>query len=86
MTKRKHTPQPYHAHASAFNTENAAIHIGEPSSSLKISRRTGLLCGHPAPEFKKSGRKVFYMRKTLENWLDGLPAYKNTAQFQVEEV
>ena len=41
--QRHHAPQPFNPVAAAFNNENAALYIAQPASSLKISRRTGLL-------------------------------------------
>ncbi len=80
MKKREHKVIPLNPAAAAFSNDNAAEYIGVSPNSMKISRRTGELCGQPAPEYKKAERKVIYLRVVLDQWLADLPAYKNTAQ------
>ena len=80
MEKRKHKKLPIDPGAAAFETDHGATYIAVSPTSLKISRLTGELCGQPAPEFKKAERKVIYLRSVLDQWLDELPGYKNTAQ------
>jgi len=64
----------------ACNTGKAADYLGVPKTTLKLSRTTGLLCGRPAPAYKKLERAVLYEYRTLDAWLDDLPEYANTAQ------
>lgn len=80
MKKREHKVTPLNSAAAAFSNDHAAEYIGISANSLKISRRTGELCGMPAPEYKKAERKVIYLRAVLDAWLVDLPDYKNTAQ------
>ena len=80
MHKRIHKRRKAAPDCLAFDNDDAAGHIGAPPTSLKISRRTGMLWGMPAPEFKKAGRKVIYLRATLDKWVENLPTYQNTAQ------
>ena len=84
MQKRSHKVTPLNPEAAALNTDNGAEYIGVSDNSLKTSRRTGELCGRPAPEYKKAGRKVIYLRSTLDKWLADLPSYKNTAQSLID--
>ena len=80
MKKRSHKATPLNPSAAAFNTRHAAEYTDTSEQSFKRSRVTGELCGKPAPEFKKAGRKVFYLRVVLDKWLADLPGYKNNAQ------
>ncbi len=64
-----------------LNNEQAARHINIAPSTLKSSRSTGVLCGHPTPSYRKAGRKILYERRALDVWLDGLRVVKNTADF-----
>jgi hypothetical protein len=36
----------------------------------------------PAPKFKKMGRKVIYLTKDLDEWLEALPSYQNTSEME----
>ena len=85
MHKRIHKHRKAAKVCVAMTTEQAAAYIGASGHSLKRSRRTGLLWGIPAPEFKKAARKVIYIRATLDQWVDGLPTYQNTAQSEYRE-
>lgn len=78
--KRKHLKANADPFCVAMNNDQAAAYIGASGHSLKRSRRTGMLWGIPAPEFKKAARKVVYIRATLDRWVDSLPTYQNTAQ------
>ena len=80
MKKRTYIITPLNSAAAAFSNDHAAEYMGVSPNSLKISRRTGTLCGWQAPEYKKMDRKVIYLRATLDKWLADLPSYKNTAQ------
>jgi len=80
MKKRSHKVTHLNPMAAAFANDHAAVYIGVSPNSLKISRRTGELCGFPAPEYKKMERKVIYIRTVLDKWLADLPGYQNTAQ------
>ena len=80
--QRTHLQQSLNPNALALNNDNAAALLDISPTSLKISRSTGLLCGKSAPAFKKADRKVFYLRSALEQWLEDLPDYKNTAQIK----
>ena len=80
MKKRIHKITPLNSAAAAFSNDHSAEYIGVSKNSLKISRRTGELCGKPAPEYKKAERKVIYLKSVLNQWLADLPGYKNTAQ------
>lgn len=79
-TKRFHKSLPLNPNAAAFNTKHGAEYIGVSDNSLKISRKTGELCGQPTPEYKKAGRKVIYLKPVLDAWLAQLPTLSNTAQ------
>ena len=71
--------------AAALNNREAAKYLGTAGATLKQSRCTGLLYGVPAPDFKKAGRKIFYLRSTLNSWLGNLPSYSNTAQTKIRK-
>ena len=83
--KRIHKPREADSGCVALTNDQAAAYIGAAKNSLKSSRRTGLLWGMPAPEFKKAARKVIYLRATLDKWVDQLPTYQSTAQSQCRE-
>ena len=85
MQKRIHKHREADAVCVALTNDQAASYIGASEHSLKRSRRTGLLWGIQAPEFKKAARKVIYMRATLDKWVDELPTYQNTAQSECRE-
>jgi hypothetical protein len=80
MKKRIHKITPLNSAAAAYSNDHAAEYIGVSPNSMKISRRTGELCCQPAPSYKKMERKVIYLHSVLDQWLDELPGYKNTAQ------
>ena len=39
--------------------------------TVNASRRTGLLLGRKAPDFKKIGKAVRYNKSDIEQWLGG---------------
>ena len=61
-----------------LNTHEAALLLGYKSTTLKLSRVTGVLGGVQAPAFKKIGRKVVYSRTTLDQWLSQFELKLNT--------
>lgn len=65
---------------AALSNKDAAKYIGYAPLTLKLSRISGELGGVPAPEFKKIGRKVIYLREVLDAWLEKQPTYQNSAQ------
>ncbi len=85
MHKRIHKHRKAEPVCVALSTDHGAAYIGASPHSLKRSRRTGLLWGMPAPEFKKAARKVIYLRATLDQWVDRLPTFQNTAQSECRE-
>ncbi len=70
----------YHPLPAALSNKDAATYIGYAPLTLKLSRISGELGGVPAPEFKKIGRKVIYLREVLDAWLKKQPTYQNSAQ------
>jgi len=71
----------------AMSTNQAALVLGVSHHTLKHSRVTGKLGGHPAPKFRKVGRKVIYFAKDLQEWIEKfMPAYGNTAEVGIGEV
>ena len=75
MIHTKHK-QPKIENPAAFDNTNAAIYIAISPNSLKLSRQTGELCGQSAPKFKKLKRKVLYMKKDLDCWLQNVPSQR----------
>lgn len=65
-----------------LDNNGAADYLTVGFTTLRNSRHTGLLCGLPAPQFKKMGRKVVYLKKDLDEWLDSLPSYQNTSEME----
>lgn len=80
MNTRSHRKKPLDPNVAAFNNYHAAEYLGFSPVSLKMSRNTGVLGGRPAPNFKRAGRKVIYLRVVLDSWLEELPTYRNSAQ------
>ena len=66
-------------HQPRLDTHNAAKIIGFASTTLRISRVTGILAGVPAPAYRKIGRKVVYDRVVLDEWLNQFENQNNTA-------
>jgi hypothetical protein len=62
-----------------IDTITASKFIGCAPSTLKISRVTGKLLGHPAPEYIKFSKKVVYDRDVLRVWIDQVGTRNNTA-------
>jgi hypothetical protein len=62
-----------------LSTLEAAPELGCAASTLKISRVTGKLLGHTAPEYIKFSKKVVYDRDVLRAWVDQLGTRNNTA-------
>ena len=56
----------YQLEPTRLSTIEAAPFVGCAPSTLKISRVTGKLLGHPAPEYIKFSKKVVYDRDTLQ--------------------
>lgn len=48
----------------------AAAYIGTTPATLRKSRHFGMLWGATAPKFRKVGRRVFYDRSVLDEWID----------------
>ena len=84
MKNRKHRDKPVDPNVAAFDNDHAAEYIGFSPVSLKMSRNSGLLGSHPAPPFKRAGRKILYLRQALDEWLESLPTYQNNVQTQNE--
>ncbi len=62
-----------------LDTHESARHIGLASSTVRLSRVSGILCGVPAPAYRKVGRKVIYDRAVLDKWLEQFANQPNTA-------
>jgi hypothetical protein len=67
-----------------LDTHQAAAYLGVAYVTMRNSRTTGLLCGVRTPPFRKIGRRVVYLRTDLEQWLNDLPAFNNTAEAQLQ--
>lgn len=63
-----------------LDTYYAAEYIGCAPSTLKISRVTGRLLGHPAPKYIKYARKVVYDQDALKSWVENFGTRNNTAE------
>ena len=62
-----------------LDTHQSAKELGLASNTLRASRTSGVLCGVPAPVYRKLGRKVAYERVILDEWLDQFANQPNTA-------
>ena len=60
----------------------AAPILGVATPTLRKSRCTGMLLGHPAPVFIKQGRRVRYREDVLLAWLDQFQPCRNTLEAQ----
>ncbi len=68
---------------AAFTPKQACAYIGIDSEgdALKASRSTGQLWGMTAPKFRKAGtKKIIYLRKDLDTFLEQLEGFTNNAQ------
>jgi hypothetical protein len=65
--------------SSLANTHECAGELGFASSTIRMSRVTGILAGVPAPTYRKIGRKVVYDRVVLDEWLSQFANQANTA-------
>lgn len=69
---------------SDFNYEHllkekdAAKVLGTTPSTLKFSRHSGILFGHPAPKHLKMGRSIRYRLASLTSFLDQFQERRNT--------
>ncbi|MEH6473043.1 MAG: hypothetical protein V7752_17540 [Halopseudomonas sp.] len=61
-------------------TPEAADFLKIKAETLKISRHTGMLCGRPAPAFRKIGRLVVYEQSVLEEWIKQIPVQTKTTE------
>ena len=61
-----------------LDTHEAAMLLGYKSTTLRLSRVTGILGGVAAPAYRKLGRKVVYDRATLNEWLSQFQMQSNT--------
>lgn len=54
-----------------LSTEQAAKYLGYSPRTLKQSRTSDILCGVPAPIFRRIGTKTVRYKKTdLDAWVD----------------
>jgi len=53
-----------------LTTEDVAYELRISPVTVKMSRCSGVLLGHPAPPFIKLGRCIRYRRNDLSDWLD----------------
>ena len=60
----------------------AAPILGVATPTLRKSRCTGMLLGHPAPVFIKQGRRVRYREEVLLAWLAQFQPCRNTLEAQ----
>ena len=60
----------------------AAPVLGVAAPTLRKSRCTGVLLGHPAPVFIKQGRRVRYREEVLLAWLAQFQPCRNTLEAQ----
>ena len=71
--------------SSLANTHECADKLGFASSTIRMSRVTGLLAGVPAPTYRKIGRKVAYDHVILDQWLNQFANQPNTTGRGVEK-
>ena len=61
-----------------FTSKEAANYLGYPENTLRVSRMSGFLSGHPAPLHIKIGKKTIrYKRDELDKWINGLVENNN---------
>ena len=60
------------------DTHEAAEYLNFSSTTVRISRVTGLLAGADAPMYRKVGRKVIYDYVVLEAWLNQFENQQHT--------
>ena len=78
MIDKKQLQNKFDATDLPLDTHEASLLLGYKSSTLRISRVTGILGGVPAPAYRKLGRKVVYDRVTLNEWLSQFQHQLNT--------
>ena len=78
MSQKNQPINKFSAEDLPLDTHEAALLIGYKSTTLKLSRVTGILGGVPAPAYRKLGRKVVYDRVTLNEWLSQFHHQFNT--------
>jgi hypothetical protein len=66
------------------DTKSAAAYLDTSPGNLKLSRHTGLLWGLPAPKhIKTPGGLVRYDVRDLDDFVEGLSKFRNTAEVNV---
>lgn len=65
-----------------YSDAKAAPMLGVAEPTLRKSRCTGVLLGHPAPVFIKQGRRVRYREEDLLAWLAQFQPCRNTLEAQ----
>ena len=78
MNQKNQPINKFSAEDLPLDTHEAALLIGYKSTTLKLSRVTGILGGVAAPAYRKLGRKVVYDRATLNAWLGQFEPKLNT--------
>lgn len=68
---------------STLSTQQAASYLGIAEITLRNSRVSGFLGKSTAPKFRKIGSKVIYFQSDLDDWINDLPVYTNTAQVEM---
>ena len=78
MSHKNQSISKFSAEDLPLDTHEASLLLGYKSSTLRISRVTGILGGVAAPAYRKLGRKVVYDRATLNEWLSQFQMQSNT--------
>ena len=71
---------------SLLRHNEAAQYLGVSPTHLRRARHTGeLFKGFEAPRYIKLGHAVRYRKSTLDEWLEALPEFRNTAEHQSQK-
>lgn len=62
-----------------YSSKEAAYYLGISDNTLRQYRLNGT-----GPLFIKKGKRVFYQKSDLDNWLTSLPKYQSVSQHKEE--
>lgn len=65
------------------NELQGAQYLAVAVGTLRKSRHTGTLLGHPTPRYLKIGRTVRYRQEDLDEWLNQFTTVGNTSEFDL---
>lgn len=68
-----------------YSSKEASAFLGFKTDALRYIRSVGVMWGVQPPRFIKIGRRVFYKKAHLEDWIERHTSYRNNAEYQFDQ-